>query len=81
MSTNTQLNREHVWKLLYEAALLEFNPTILPQRVAEAVDAINAHWAKLKQSGDRSGDQWLTDALLALRQLLQMRGINSGDAS
>jgi hypothetical protein len=67
------LNCQPVWKVLYEAALLEFNPKILPQRVDEAKAAINVHWATLQARGDPSEDIQLLDAILALNQVLRTR--------
>jgi hypothetical protein len=51
LMSGPEINRQPVWKVLYQAAILEFNPKILPQRVDEAKAAINAHWAVNKQVG------------------------------
>jgi hypothetical protein len=77
LMSGPEINRQPVWKVLYQAAILEFNPKILPQRVDEAKAAINAHWAVNKQVGDSSEDERLVEALWALDQLIKMRGVRS----
>jgi hypothetical protein len=59
--------------VLYEAAVLEFDPTILPQRVYEAKSAITAHLQRMRQVGDSSEDKLLLDALVQLNEVLRMR--------
>ena len=58
--------------VLYEAAVLEFDPTILLQRVEEAKSAITAHLQRMRQVGD-SEHKLLLDALVQLNEVLRMR--------
>jgi hypothetical protein len=59
--------------VLYEAAILEFNPNLLQQRVNEAKKAIHSRWRADRQLGDNTEDKYLRDALWALDQLFRMR--------
>jgi hypothetical protein len=47
-----EMNSEPVWRVLYEAAVLEFDPTILLQRVEEAKSAITARLLELFDDAD-----------------------------
>jgi hypothetical protein len=54
-----EMNSQPVWQVLYEAAVLEFDPTILLQRVEEAKSAITARLRRMRQVGDSSEDKLL----------------------
>ena len=71
--SSPDINRQPVWKVLYEAALVEFDPKILPWRVDEAKSAIESQLLLTKCLGEKSEDQYLADALSALDQLVRTR--------
>lgn len=49
---------EHSWKRLYEAALLELDPNLLPQRIADAEKAIRERALALFQTnGDNNSEK------------------------
>jgi hypothetical protein len=65
---------ENSWKKLYEAALLEFDPNLLPQRIAEAQKAIDERALALRANGDGNSEkEALENALVALGDLKRMR--------
>lgn len=68
-----EMNRHPVWDVLYQAALLEFNSNLLPQRVEEAKAAINAHRHSMQERQDLRENGRLLEALLELNHLLRMR--------
>ena len=68
-----EMNSQPVWRVSYEAAVLEFDPTILLQRVEEAKSAITARLRRMRQVGDSSEDKLLLDALVQLNEVLRMR--------
>jgi hypothetical protein len=47
-----RLKEEQSWKKLYEAALLEFNLHLLPERIAEAQEAIGQRVLTLRLDGE-----------------------------
>ena len=58
------------WKILYRAAILETNNSILPQRVSEAEEAVKLRKRELFYgNGDPEEKRALEDALYALRAL------------
>ena len=56
------------WKVLYRAAILEKNKSLVSQRVSQAEDAVIARVRELfYQSGNREEKDELKDALYTLR--------------
>jgi hypothetical protein len=56
------------WKTLYRAAILETNSRLLPQRVAEAEEAVKARGREIFYgNGTSEEEEALDDALYALR--------------
>jgi predicted RNA methylase len=61
------LNRTD-WKTLYRVAILETNKSVLPQRVAEAEEAVRARGREIFYgNGTSEEEEALEDALYALR--------------
>ncbi|HKV80011.1 MAG TPA: hypothetical protein VJP02_17820 [Candidatus Sulfotelmatobacter sp.] len=52
-----RLKDEQWWKKLYEAALLEFDPHLLPERIAEAEKAIGERAVALRTNGDGNSEK------------------------
>lgn len=52
-----QFQSEPSWKQLYEAALLELEPNLLPQRIADAQKAIERAWALLRADGNNNPEK------------------------
>lgn len=73
MTMSPEMNRHPVWEVLYAAALLEFNPDLLPQRIEEAKAAIIAHTHSIQDRHDSRENARLLEALLELNHLLEMR--------
>ena len=63
-------NRQPVWKVLYEAAILEFDPHLVQQRIDETKAAIGA---QQKLASNRAENERLKEALDALDTLVHMR--------
>ena len=58
------------WKILYRAAILETNKSLLPQRVSQAEEAVILRGRELFYgNGDPEEKEALDDALYALRAL------------
>ena len=58
------------WRFLYRAAILETNIGLLPQRVAEAEEAVKARGREIFYgNGTSEEEEALDDALYALRAL------------
>jgi len=58
------------WKILYRAAILETNKSVLPQRVSEAEEAVILRGRELfYDNGDPEEKEALEDALYTLRAL------------
>jgi len=56
------------WKILYRAAILETNKSVVPRRVLEAEEAVIARGRELFYGiGDPEEEEALEDALYALR--------------
>jgi hypothetical protein len=56
------------WKILYRAAILETNKSVLPHRVSEAEKAVRARGREIFYSnGSSEEEEALEDALNALR--------------
>ena len=56
------------WKILYRAAILETNKSVVPQRVSEAEEAVLLRGRELFYgNGDPEEEEALDDALYALR--------------
>jgi hypothetical protein len=56
------------WKTLYRAAIMETNRRLLPQRVAEAEEAVKARGREIFYgNGTSEEEEALDDALYALR--------------
>ena len=67
------------WKRLYEAAVLELDPTRTLLRVAEAERAVTDRMEQLNGSGlDGSEHLALTQALIVLRDLRKMASDGDG---
>ena len=65
---------EKSWKRLYEAALLEFDPHLLLERIAEAEKAIDEQALAQRINGDGNSEKAaLQDARVALGDLKKMR--------
>jgi len=63
------------WKVAYEAALLEFDPTKLPDRIAEAEKAIAEEAVILMREGaDGVERHALEDAMRVLESLKEREG-------
>jgi hypothetical protein len=71
--SDAYLNQQPVWKVLYEAAILEFNRQILLQRIDEARVAITAQRLRNQQNGNSDEDERLMQALWGLDELIRMR--------
>ena len=68
MTTQPFTCSRNEWKELYRAAILERNKSIVPQRVAEAEDAVLARGRELFYgNGTLEEKEALEDALYALR--------------
>jgi hypothetical protein len=58
------------WQKLYQKAILERDPEVLPEAIARAESAIHARLNRLSKHGkDETERQTLTEALSALRVL------------
>ncbi|MGC2474447.1 MAG: hypothetical protein WA485_08930 [Candidatus Sulfotelmatobacter sp.] len=56
------------WKILYRAAILETDRTVLPQRVSQAEEAVRARAREIFYAhGTSEEEEALEDALYALR--------------
>jgi chloramphenicol 3-O-phosphotransferase len=55
------------WKVLYRAAILETNTSVIPKRVSEAEMAVLARGRELFNEGTLEEREALEDALYALR--------------
>lgn len=68
-----------LWKQLYEAALLELDPKLLPHRIADAQKAIAERaMALLQENGhNHSEKEALTSAYVALTDLQRMNECSS----
>jgi hypothetical protein len=71
--SSADLNREPVWKVLYEAAILEVNPHIVQQRIDEASAAIKSQQKFTQEASNESEKEHLNEALDALDTLANMR--------
>jgi hypothetical protein len=60
------------WRKLYEAAILELDPAMLPGRVQDAKKAIQTRILELQYSGQHDECLRLMDALQTLDDLLRM---------
>jgi hypothetical protein len=70
------------WKTLYRAAILETDRTAIPHRVSEAEQAVLARGRELFYcSGTREEQEFLEDALYALRAFRTALEHTEGDAS
>lgn len=67
------LNRQPVWKVLYEAAVLEFHPDLVQQRIDQAKAAIEAEQKSTEGTGSDIEKERLKEALDALDTLANMR--------
>lgn len=66
-------NRQPVWKVLYEGAILEFDRKLVQQRIDEARTAIKAQQIFTEQSASEAEKERLKEALDALDTLAHMR--------
>jgi hypothetical protein len=70
MRTIEKNNKPATWRQLYEAALLELDPELLPQRIANAQEAIGERALALPANGDNNSEiDALSDARVALDDL------------
>jgi hypothetical protein len=77
MGSQASQSRELRWRRLYEAAVLEADQEILPERVRVAKKAIRSQIVKLHKL-DEAGEVWaLMDALNVLDDLLRMKELDS----
>jgi hypothetical protein len=62
---------KYPWQAFYQAALLEFRPEVLQQRIGQAETAIRQRIAELRQDDSGSAEETcaLDDALQMLRSL------------
>ena len=68
MATSFASSQHTDWKILYRAAILETNKSVLPQRVSEAEEAVILRGRELFYgNGDPEEEEALDDALYALR--------------
>ncbi len=69
MNTASPLQPKHTdWKILYRAAILETNKSVVPQRVSEAEEAVLARGREIFYgNGDPEEKEALEEALYALR--------------
>jgi hypothetical protein len=70
-------SRAPKWKQLYAAAMLELDPTKLPQRIAEAYQAILNRVEELHTRSSDGEQQALNDAVRNLRILRKMSEVES----
>ena len=70
MTTTFPSPKHPDWKILYRAAILETNKSLLPQRVSQAEEAVILRGRELFYgNGDPEEKEALDDALYALRAL------------
>jgi hypothetical protein len=68
MATSFSSPKHTDWKILYRAAVLETNKSVVPQRVSEAEEAVLLRGRELFYgNGDPEEEEALEDALYALR--------------
>jgi hypothetical protein len=65
------------WKQLYAAAMLELDPTKLPQRIAAAYQAILERMEELHTRSSDGEQQALNDAVRNLRILRKMSEVEA----
>lgn len=79
MEAGTGNRASPIWRVLYEAAILELDRTkLLQTRVPEAERAIMDRIEDLNHSGDSSESRALMNALTVLRDLRRMAGTDDG---
>ena len=74
--SDAYLNQQPVWKVLYEAAILEFDPKLVTHRIEEAKAAILAQLRVNQQQGGSREDEHLMEALCGLNELNRVRMSN-----
>jgi hypothetical protein len=77
-SRNGRFQSEQSWRQLYLAALFELDPDRLPQRIADAQQAIGKRtWALARAGGDNESEQKaLGNAHLALDELKRIHQVD-----
>ena len=76
-STSVGLSQSANWKKSLEAALIELNEAVLPERIVEARSAIHERLKELATQQPCDETMKLLDALIALDDLVRMQARNA----